>query len=117
MALSSKTLLITTAPCVNNQGVAPAVNVPDNCHTLIVVNPAGNPDVLMAQEAPGTVLAQPGNATRIPAGSSLTLAIGTVTARGVLQYDAVAGTLGFVYATGGQAVTPTIMYLCSFGAV
>ena len=116
MALSPKTMLITTAVCPNNQGVSPGVNVPANCHTIIVVNPTGNPDVLMAQEPPGTVLAQPGNATRIPGGTSLTLEVGTISDRGVLAHDLVLGTTGFVYASAAGGVTCTIMYLCSFGA-
>jgi hypothetical protein len=117
MSLTAKTLVCTTVVCPNANGVAPLIAVPDNCHTVIVLNPAGNPDVLMAQEAPGTALSQPGNATRIAAGSSLVLGIGTISERGVLAFDAAAGTTGFVYGSAGQAVTPTIMYLCSFGAV
>ena len=118
MALIAKTLVVTTVVCPSSAGVAPVINVPENCHTVVVLNPAGNPDVLMAQEVPGTVLAQPGNATRVAAGSSLTLSIGPVSTRGYLTYDAAAGTTGFVYGSGsGQAVTPTIMYLCAFGPV
>jgi len=118
MSLVAKTLVVTTVVCPSSNGVAPLVNVPDNCHTVIVLNPTGNPDVLMAQEVPGTALAQPGNATRIAAGSSLTLSIGTQAARGNLKYDVPTGTTGFVYGSGsGQAVTPTIMYICSYGPV
>jgi len=117
MALTAKTMLVTTAVCPNNAAVAPVVGVPDNCHTIIVVNPIGNADLLMAQAAPGTVLAQPGNATRIPTGTSLTLEVGTISERGVLAYDAVAGTTGFVYASAAGGVTVTLMYLCTFGAV
>ena len=115
MALTAKTLLITTAVCPNNAGVSPVVPVPDNCHTIIVVNPTGNADVLMAQEAPGTVLTQPGNATRVPGGTSLTLEVGTISDRGTLSYSVPLGTTGFVYASGAGGVTCTIMYLCTFG--
>lgn len=118
MSLSAKTLVVTTAVCPTANGVAPVIPVPENCHTVIVLNPAGNGDALMAQEAPGTALAQPGNATRVAAGASLTLGIGTSSDRGVLAFDAPTGTTGFVYASAsGQGLTLTIMYVCSFGAI
>jgi hypothetical protein len=117
MSLTAQTLVCTSVVCPTALGVAPLIAVPDNCFTVIILNPAGNADVLMAQAAPGTALSQPGNATRIAAGSSLTLSIGTISERGVLAFDPVVGTTGFVYGSAGAPVTPTIMYLCSFGAV
>jgi len=117
MSLSSKTLVCTSVTCPSANGVAPVIPIPENCHTVIVVNPVGNADVLVAQAAPGTALTQPGNATRVAAGTSLTLGVGTSSERGILAYDAVNGNTGLVYGSAAGGVTPTIMYLCTFGAI
>jgi hypothetical protein len=60
---------------------AAPVYVPDNCHTLIVYNPNADDALLqwLGDGNPG--LFNAATAVRIPAGSSLTLAIGASSAR------------------------------------
>ena len=57
----------------------PPVYVPDNCHTLIIYNP--NADDALVQWVGWPAAFDPTTAVRIPAGSSLTLAIGAASAR------------------------------------
>ena len=109
MALSSSAFLVAEAVPVSNTALAATRSVPDNCHTVIVYNPSTTTAGLIGQVIAGTLLVAGQNAVTIPAGASLTLAIGTIAQRGVLDF-------GY----GSAAVGPLplqVLYLCSFGPI
>jgi hypothetical protein len=115
MALSAFPVVFASAAAANTTAVAPTVVVPDNCHTVVLYNSSTN-DALVGRAAVGAVLVEGTNSTRLPAKSSLTLAIGTLAQRGVMDEVALSGS-GLVYSsTGLLAVTIDITYLCSLGA-
>jgi len=94
MAVSTKPFLGTVATvAAAGTPVQPPTACPENCHTLIVFNPNAAATLLVAfaVNAAGFVVA---DAARIPAGTSMTLAIGSVSQRPTL-----AGDLLFVDAT------------------
>jgi hypothetical protein len=117
MALSASPFAVASASPASNVGVVPSASVPDNCHTVIVYNPSGATPGLVGRNASGTPLVAGVNAVSIPAGASLTLALGTIAQRGTMD-PAVFGGSGLVYGTTGAVALPLqIAYLCSFGPV
>lgn len=109
MALSVSPFAVASATPFTNVAVAATVAVPDNCHSVIVYNPSTTTAGLIGQVGPGVPLVAGTNAVSIPAGASLTLAIGTISQR---------GTLDFGYGTTGVLPLPLqVLYLCSFGPV
>lgn len=94
MAVSTKPFLGTVATVVAaGTPVQPPTAVPENCHTLIVYNPNAAATVLVAFATnAGAFVAA--DAARVPAGTSMTLAIGSVS-----QRPALAAELLFVDAT------------------
>ena len=52
----------------------------------------------------------------VPAGGSLTIAVGTLTQRGTMD-AAVQANAGLVYGSVGAAIGLQVLYLCSFGPV
>ena len=115
MALSASPFLVASAAPVNNLGVAPTVAIPDNCHTIIVLNTtlvAG----LVGRASVGDALVAGTNAMSVPAGGSLTIAVGTLTQRGTMD-AAVQANAGLVYGSVGAAIGLQVLYLCSFGPV
>jgi hypothetical protein len=115
MALSVSPFLATSAAPVSNAGVAPAVPIPDNCHTIIVLNTTAVAG-LVGQQTVGTLLVAGANAMSVPAGGSLTLAVGTFTQRGTMD-AAVQPNSGLVYGSVGAGITLQVLYLCTFGPV
>jgi len=94
MAVATKPFLGTIATVVAaGTPVQPPTACPENCHTLIVYNPNAAATLLVAFATnAGAFVAA--NAARVPAGTSMTLAIGSVS-----QRPALAGDLLFVDAT------------------
>lgn len=94
MAVSTKPFVGTVATVVAaGTPVQPPTAVPENCHTLIIYNPNAAATVLVAFATnAGTFVAA--DAARVPAGTSMTLAIGSVS-----QRPALAAELLFVDAT------------------
>ena len=112
--LSSAPFSIARALPVSTTSVQPTTSIPDNCHTIIVLNTSATA-ALVGLATPGTVLAAGVSAMTVPAGASLTLAIGTITTRGIMDNVRVVGS-GLVYAsTAAVAVTLEITYLSAFG--
>ncbi len=111
---ASPTVFTQAVVSVVGTAVAPTTAIPDNCHTIIIYN-RGDDDGLVGRAAPGAAALTEGtNATRIPAGASLTFAVGTAVVRGLMNQGAVAGS-GLVYdAVAASATLPTfaISYLC-----
>ena len=115
MALSAFPVVFANAAAGNTTAVAPTVVIPDNCHTVVLYNSSAN-DAFVGRDAVGVVLVEGTNATRLPSKSSLTLAIGTLSQRGVMDEVLLSGS-GLVYSSSGLlAVTIDITYLCSLGA-
>ena len=87
MAVSTKPFVGTVATVVAaGTPVQPPTAVPENCHTLLVYNPNAAATVLVAfaANAGAFVVA---DAARIPAGTAMTLAIGSVSQRPSLAAD------------------------------
>jgi len=112
MALTSQTLLVTSAAPATTAGVAPGTPIPDNCWQIILRN-TGGVVVLYGQAAVATVLVAGTNAATLPVGEAIVLPIGTVSARGTLD-PAVAGATGLVYGAAAAA-TVEITYVCKRG--
>jgi len=87
---------------------------PDNCHTLILLNTSVADAVLFGFGAPGAALVEGTTGSRLPAGSAISLAIGTLTMRGDMT-----GATKQILATslGAGAVTVDITYVCQTGSI
>lgn len=102
MALSTNLREATPAVVATpGTSVAPATAVPDNCHTVIILNQSSSGTVYVGNGAAGGALSLAGGATPIPAGGQLTLNIGVLSQRGGQAnfiYDAtVATTVAITY--------------------
>jgi hypothetical protein len=114
MALSTRPFTYARAAVgVPGTAVSPNNPVPENCHTIIVLNTSAV-DALYSQSAPGGPLTEGIDAARIPAGSSLTLDIGEVVMRGVIDEGTLAGS-GLIFDGIGGAVVLNLTYLCNTG--
>jgi hypothetical protein len=112
MAVSSvPTSFALATVAVSGTAVAPSTAIPDNCHTVVILN-RGAGDGLVGRAAPGAgALTEGTNATRIPANASLSLQLGTARVRGIMNNGDVAGS-GLVYdGVGGTTPTFDILYL------
>jgi len=115
MALSAFPVAFASATAATTTAVAPTVVIPDNCHTVVLFNPTAT-DAFIGRAAVGAVLVEGSNATRLPGTSSLTLAIGTLAQRGVMDEGILSGS-GLVYSSSIiGAASVDITYLCSLGA-
>jgi len=115
MAYATQPIVVTQAAAVVGNAASPAVLVPENCHTIILLNTSGANPVLFGQAPSGLALVEGTTGTRLPAGSSISLAIGTVKQRGFMD-DTVTGP-GIVFTAIGGAVNVDITYLCGFGSI
>lgn len=116
MALSASPFVVTSAAPANNVSVNPGTAIPDNCHTIIVLNTSNATAGLVGRVAVGTALVAGTNAMTVPAGASLTLAVGTITQRGIMDPATIAGS-GLTYGSAGGAITLQILYLSNFGVI
>lgn len=112
MALSTSALAFTVAAvAAPGTSVSPGTAVPDNCHTVLITNPSAAAVVgWVGQGAPGGALGA-GTAQRIPAGTTLSLAIGLSSDRGLFDP---AASRGLIFDASG-ALTLEVTYLCTFG--
>ena len=104
--------LATANVAVAGTSVAPSNPMPENCDTMIVRN-TSNVDSLYGIAAPGVgTLTEGTNAVRLPAGTAITLPLGTVNDRGIMDQGNIAGS-GYVFqnADAGQLPTHQIQYL------
>lgn len=116
LILSPSPLTVARAQPVDTTAVIPSNPQPDNCHTVILYN-ASATAALFGIGSPGAVLAAGVSATTLPAGASITLALGALTTRGIMDHTRVAGS-GLVYAsTIAAPVTIEITYLSAFGPI
>jgi hypothetical protein len=114
MALSAFPVVFANAASASTAAVAPTVVIPDNCHTVVLYNPT-LVDAFVGRASVGTPLVEGTNSTRLPSKSSLTLAIGTLAQRGVMDEALLAGS-GLVYSSSGLVATSVdITYVCSLG--
>lgn len=114
--LSPSPLTFARAQPVSTTSVIPSNPQPDNCHTVILFNNSATA-ALIGIGTPGAVLAAGISATTLPAGASLTLSLGTMTARGIMDTGRLPGS-GLIYASAGAfAVTVEITYLSAFGPI
>lgn len=118
MAIAAQALTFTKASVTSpGTSVAPAVPVPDNCHTILIRNTDTGNDVYVGQGAPGGALDPAGstpNALRITPLSSLTLSLGTQRYRGILDQSVLTGT-GLIFDASGGTPTVEITYLNALG--
>ena len=106
MALSTKTLLPTSASANNTSAVEATIAIPDNCHTIIIYNPDGANEVFIDESvASGSPLTS-ATSTRLKAGAYLSLSIGTKTSR-------LSTSTTFAYTTSAGAIVVNISYVCS----
>jgi len=94
MALSQKTLVGTSAAVTSaGTAVTPTVAPFDNTHTIIVYNPDSSNTIYLAFTDDAAIPAA--DAVFVPAGATITLAIGYLSARppaGTFKVDASGGT-------------------------
>jgi hypothetical protein len=116
MANSTQPVVVTAAAAVAGSSVAPTTAIPDNCHTIILLNVSTTVAALFGQAAVGAALVEGTTGTRLPASSAVSLAVGTIKQRGSMD-PAVAPNLGLVYTGIGGAAGIDITYLCGFGGL
>lgn len=92
--------------------VAPSLPIPDNCGQVIIYN-WGAVEVLYGIGAPGFPLTAGVNAARIPAGGAVSLVIGLLADRGVMDQSVTPGS-GIVYDAVGITTVDTT-YICALG--
>lgn len=110
MALSSSTLLGTRATIASaGTSVAPATAIPDNCHTMILLNRSSSATILVAAGSAGGTIADNGSQlATIPASASLTLAVGVLATR-------VTSLENLIFDSSSGAANVDITYLCTSG--
>lgn len=106
MALSTKTLLSTTASANNTSAVAATVDVPENAHTIIIFNPDGTNEVYVAEAAPSGSALSASTSKRIAAGKEFIMTIGTSSTR-VQKF------MNLAYSTSAGSINVNISYLCT----
>lgn len=116
MANSTQPVVVTSAAAVAGSSVAPTTAIPDNCHTIILLNVSTTIPVLFGQAAAGAALVEGTTGTRLPASGAISLAVGTIKQRGIMD-PAIAPNNGLVYTGIGGAANIDITYLCGFGGL
>lgn len=87
---------------------------PDNCHTLILLNTSKTDDVLFGFGTPGAALVEGTTGSRLPAGSAISIAIGTISSRGDMT---LASKQVLATSLGGGPITVDITYVCQTGSI
>lgn len=114
MAVSTRPLLPALATvAAPGTSVSPSIPVPDNCVGLVLRTTGANP-ALFGIGVPGGPLVAGVSGTTLPSGVSVSLPIGDVTLRGVIDQTALAGS-GLVFDATGGATTVEILYQCQIG--
>ena len=112
--VSDRFIISTTAAAVAANSVAPALAIPDNCHTIIIFNPDGANSVWAAIGAAPAALDPTGGAgiipIVIPPQSSATIGCGPATLR---PNATVGGTDTLIYQTSAGNVQVNISYICA----
>ena len=116
MANSTQPVVVTAAAAVAGSSVAPTTAIPDNCHTIILLNTSATVAALFGQAAVGPALVEGTTGTRLPASGAISLAVGTIKQRGSMD-PAVAPHLGLAYTGIGGAAGIDITYPCGFGGL
>ena len=107
MAISSTFHVATTASATTGTTVAPAVAIPDNCHTIIISNPDTSNSVLFARgTASGGSALSASTSTTLAGATIITLTIGP-------KSDRPDPSSQLVYSSVGGAITVNITYICS----
>lgn len=96
-----------------SQGVA--APVPDNCHTIIVVNPSLLLTLLVGIAVPGGALTRGVNCISISPLASITLSVQTFRFRFAMDQAQVAGS-GLAFDAVGGAITGEVAYVNTLGS-
>lgn len=117
MATASAPLTFALATCaVVGTAVTPSSPIPDNCFAIVILNTGANA-VLYGIAAPGAAALTEGtNAARINAGASLTIPIGSLSQRGIMDEVQLTGS-GLVYSALVGATSLDITYQNALGSV
>ena len=115
MALSFTQTSYAGVTTIVGTSQVPSAAIPDNCKSILVTN-VGTNDALVGQLAagPGAALVERVSGTRLVAGASITIPIGTISARGTMNNAVVVGS-GLLYDGLVGATTLDIMYLNILG--
>ncbi len=105
--LTSPILGTTATVAAVGTAVAALVDVPDNCHTMIIYNDDANNTLLIANGTLPVALAQ-ATSVSIPPQGSMTIAIGVLSKR--------VGGSNFIYDAVGGATVGRITYVCGIEA-
>jgi ABC-type Fe3+-hydroxamate transport system substrate-binding protein len=107
MALSNKTVESTSASATNTTTVTAAIDVPDNCHTVVITNPDATNTVYFAEGVAdaGSALSATSSSQILPT-KSFNLTIGTKSVRP-------SGALTLVYSTSAGSFNVNISYICT----
>ena len=108
MAVSKDPTVATKAAVLSpGQSVAPLAEVPDNCHTLVVLNESAKAILLVGiGQAPAGL--DKDVASHVPPQCSLALEVGVLSER--------AGPAKYVYDAIGGAATARVTYVNQFGS-
>lgn len=116
MALSTTPIQFALgAATVPGTSVAPSLAVPDNCHTIVLVNVSAANTGLFGIATPPASLVDGTNAAQLPPLGSVTLAAGPYAQRGPLDQAQVAGS-GLAFDCIGGAARFNVIYLCGLGS-
>tara|TARA_R100000406_G_scaffold84880_1_gene68069 strand:- start:1385 stop:1717 length:333 start_codon:yes stop_codon:yes gene_type:complete len=107
MAISIKTVESTSASATNTTTVEAAINVPDNCHTIVITNPDATNKVLFAEGVADPANPLPAaSSTEILPTKSFNLTCGTRSVRADRSFN-------LVYSTNAGSITVNITYVCT----
>lgn len=116
MASSSKPLLPALATvAAPGTSVSPSIAVPDNCTGLSLKNTGANP-AIFGIGAPGGALVGGVSGNTLRVGESISLPIGPIGLRGVIDQAVLVGS-GLIFDATGGATTIEILYQCQIGGL
>ena len=118
MAFSTTCLRFTSATvAAAGTSVSPALAVPDNCHTVMILNASTTQSVLWGVGAPGGAITPGTNGMTLLPASGQTLAVQTLPHRSLLDQAQIAAS-GLIFDVPGGGVVPQVIqisYLCTLG--
>lgn len=115
MAVSQKPLLPALATvAAPGTSVSPSVPMPDNCVGFTLKNTGGNA-AIFGIGVPGGALVGGVSGNTLLASESISIPLGDLSVRGVIDQTQLAGS-GLIFDAAGGATTVEILYQCQIGA-
>lgn len=108
MALSTSTRVNARASCAVGVSVSPSTVIPDNCHTVVLLNRSAAQTIIVGQGAAGFPIPDDGTNLAIPPSATLTLNVGVLSERLTDLTD-------LIYDCDGATADCDLTYLCVSG--